>query len=59
MSCKAKKKLTKKELKAMNHAKLMSNKGAGGGGGHQPVAGYDNVIQLNTGQNSDQKKKAA
>jgi hypothetical protein len=41
-----KKKLTKKEIKAMNHAKLMANKGQA-----------SNVIDLNAYK--DQNKKAA
>ncbi len=44
----SKKKLTKKELKAMNHAKLMANKGQGANG---------NVIDINASR--DQNKKAA
>lgn len=45
-----KKKLTKKELKALNHAKLMTNKGSG-----------SNVVDLNAYRDSQQqeKKKAA
>lgn len=44
-----KKKLTKKELKALNHAKLMANKGSG------------NVVDLNAyrDQQQQEKKKAA
>jgi hypothetical protein len=42
-----KKKLTKKELKALNHAKLMANKGQG----------TDNVVDINAFR--DQKKKKA
>ena len=41
-----KKKLTKKELKAQNHAKLMSNKGS-----------TSNVVDINAYR--DQNKKAA
>jgi hypothetical protein len=45
---KQKKKLTKKELKALNHAKLMASKG------------QNNVIQVQFHQqNTDQQKKAA
>jgi hypothetical protein len=43
-----KKKLTKKEIKAMNHAKLMSGKGQGQN---------TNVVDLNAFR--DQNKKAA
>ena len=42
-----KKKLTKKELKAQNHAKLMANKGQS-----------NNVVDINA-YRDDQKKKAA
>jgi hypothetical protein len=42
-----KKKLTKKELKAQNHAKLMASKGHGS----------NNVVELNAFR--DQNKKAA
>lgn len=42
-----KKKLTKKELKAQNHAKLMASKGQGA-----------NVVDINAFR-SDQNKKAA
>ncbi len=41
-----KKKLTKKELKAQNHAKLMANKGT------------NNVVEISA-YRDDQKKKAA
>jgi hypothetical protein len=53
MSDKQKKKLTKKELKAINHAKLMSSKG--GGGGAPQASNQSNVIQLDQYKN----KKAA
>lgn len=43
-----KKKLTKKEIKAMNHAKLMASKGHGA----------SNVVDLNA-YKQDQNKKAA
>lgn len=43
-----KKKLTKKEQKAINHAKLMANKGSG-----------SNVVELNAFKPTDQNKKAA
>lgn len=46
MSDKQKKKLTKKEQKAINHAKLMANKGQN-----------SNVVDLNAYR--DQNKKAA
>lgn len=47
MGDKNKKKLTKKELKAQNHAKLMSQKGSG-----------SNVVDINA-YKADQNKKAA
>ena len=47
MSDKQKKKLTKKELKAQNHAKLMNNKGQS----------TSNVVDINAYKN--QNKKAA
>jgi hypothetical protein len=47
MGDKQKKKLTKKELKALNHAKLMSHKGSG----------TSNVVELKAYQ--EDKKKAA
>ncbi len=43
-----KKKLTKKELKAMNHAKLMASK-----------AQSSNVVDINAYKKEDEKKKAA
>lgn len=43
-----KKKLTKKEIKALNHAKLMASKGQGA----------NNVVELNAFR-QDQNKKAA
>lgn len=43
-----KKKLTKKELKAQNHAKLMANKGHG-----------SNVVDLEAFRQDQQNKKAA
>lgn len=46
-----KKKLTKKEIKAQNHAKLMANKGQG-----QPSTS-SNVVDINAFR--DQNKKAA
>lgn len=52
MGDKQKKKLTKKEQKAMNHAKLMSHKGKGAG-----PSSENNVVDLNAYR--DQQKKAA
>ena len=46
----AKKKLTKKEIKAQNHAKLMANKGSG-------QSTTSNVVDINAYR--DQNKKAA
>jgi hypothetical protein len=43
-----KKKLTKKELKAQNHAKLMASKGS-----------PSNVVDINAYKKDDQNKKAA
>lgn len=43
-----KKKLTKKEQKAINHAKLMANKGQG-----------SNVVDINAYREDQQNKKAA
>lgn len=43
-----KKKLTKKEQKALNHAKLMANKGSS-----------SNVVDINAFKATDQNKKAA
>lgn len=53
MGDKQKKKLTKKEQKAMNHAKLMANKGKG--------AGESNVVDINAyrNQQQEQQKKAS
>jgi hypothetical protein len=45
-----KKKLTKKEIKAQNHAKLMASKGAG-----QP----SNVVDINAFRDQNKDKKAA
>jgi hypothetical protein len=47
-----KKKLTKKELKAQNHAKLMANKGSG-----QPAT--SNVVDINAFRGDQKDKKAA
>jgi len=44
-----KKKLTKKEMKAMNHAKLMASKGHG----------QSNVVDLQSFREEQQNKKAA
>ena len=46
----AKKKLTKKEIKAQNHAKLMANKGSG-----QPAS---NVVDINAYRDQNNKKAA-
>lgn len=43
-----KKKLTKKEMKALNHAKLMASKGQS-----------TNVVDINAYREDQQKKKAA
>lgn len=50
MGDKNKKKLTKKELKAQNHAKLMANKGQG-------TPSNSNVVDINAFR--DQKKDKA
>lgn len=52
MGDKNKKKLTKKELKAQNHAKLMANKGHG-----QGTPANSNVVDINAFR--DQKKDKA
>lgn len=54
MGDKNKKKLTKKELKAQNHAKLMANKGHGQG---TPANPNSNVVDINAFR--DQKKDKA
>lgn len=51
MGDKNKKKLTKKEQKALNHAKLMANKGKG--------VSADNVVDLNAFRDKQNKEKAA
>ena len=51
MGDKQKKKLTKKEEKALNHAKLMANKKSNAPGG-------SNVIDITAYQNKDNKKAA-
>lgn len=56
MSDKMKKKMTKKEQKAANHAKLMASKSHGAPAAQASGGNTNNVIQLNTGQ---QLKKAA
>jgi hypothetical protein len=52
MGDKQKKKLTKKEQKALNHAKLMANKGAGQG----PT--QSNVVDINAFRDEKNKKAA-
>lgn len=54
MGDKNKKKLTKKELKAQNHAKLMSSKK----GGIVPTQQSSNVIELNAYRDQKDKKAA-
>ena len=54
MCDKNKKKLTKKEMKAQNHAKLMSNKGHGLG---TPASG-SNVVDINAFRDEKNKKAA-
>jgi hypothetical protein len=54
MGDKQKKKLTKKELKAQNHAKLMASKKGGIPGSSQP----NNVVDISAYQNKDNKKAA-
>ncbi len=58
MGDKGKKKLTKKELKAQNHAKLMSSKK----GGFAPISASSsessNVVDITAYQNKDKKKAA-
>ncbi len=51
MGDKNKKKLTKKEMKAQNHAKLMQNKGQGAG---TP----SNVVDINAFRDEKNKKAA-
>ena len=51
MGDKQKKKLTKKEQKAQNHARLMANKGKG--------VSADNVVDLNAFRDKQNKEKAA
>jgi hypothetical protein len=53
MGDKQKKKLTKKELKAQNHAKLMANKGKG-----QITSGESNVVDINAFRDQQNKKAA-
>jgi hypothetical protein len=54
MGDKNKKKLTKKEMKALNHAKLMANKGHGQG---TPASG-SNVVDINAFRDEKNKKAA-
>ncbi len=58
MGDKQKKKLTKKEQKAMNHAKLMSNKKGGFSPGQSASGSNGNVIDITAYQNKDNKKAA-
>ncbi len=53
MGDKQKKKLTKKEQKAMNHAKLMANKGHG-----QGTPSNSNVVDINAFREQKDKKAA-
>ncbi|HXH76839.1 MAG TPA: hypothetical protein VNJ08_17855 [Bacteriovoracaceae bacterium] len=53
MGDKGKKKLTKKELKAQNHARLMSGKGSA------PAAGHSNVVDINAYKKDQELKKAS
>lgn len=55
MGDKNKKKMTKKELKAHNHAKLMSNKK----GGLASTQQSSNVIELSAYRDQQKDKKAA
>jgi hypothetical protein len=55
MGDKNKKKLTKKELKAQNHAKLM----AGKKGGFSPTQQSSNVVDINAYRDQKDNKKAA
>jgi hypothetical protein len=55
MGDKNKKKLTKKELKALNHAKLMSNKKGTFG---SQSSESSNVVDINAYRNKDNKKAA-
>ncbi len=55
MGDKNKKKLTKKELKAQNHAKLMSGKKSG----MSSTQETGNVIELNAYRDQKDNKKAA
>lgn len=52
MGDKQKKKLTKKEQKALNHAKLMQNKGHGQG------TPSNNVVDINAFRDQQNKKAA-
>jgi hypothetical protein len=53
MGDKNKKKLTKKELKAQNHAKLMASKGHG-----QGTPANSNVVDINAFREQKDKKAA-
>lgn len=53
MGDKNKKKLTKKEIKAQNHAKLMQNKGHGAG-----TPSNSNVVDINAFREEKNKKAA-
>jgi hypothetical protein len=55
MGDKNKKKLTKKEIKAQNHAKLMANKGHGQG---TPASGNSNVVDINAFREQKDNKAA-
>ncbi|MFP5491369.1 MAG: hypothetical protein ACLGG0_07705 [Bacteriovoracia bacterium] len=57
MGDKNKKKLTKKELKAQNHAKLMASK-KGGIPGQTASQQASNVVDISAYQNKDNKKAA-
>jgi len=56
MGDKNKKKLTKKELKAQNHAKLMASKKGGIPG--QTASQASNVVDISAYQNKDNKRAA-
>lgn len=55
MGDKQKKKLTKKEQKAINHAKLMQNKGKGMA---TASGGESNVVDINAFRDQQNKKAA-
>ncbi len=54
MGDKQKKKLTKKEIKAQNHAKLMANKGQGQGM-QASTSPASNVVDINAFKDKDKK----